>query len=110
MARVEIDATGLTAAREAIPYLHMKQAVAMGQEYRFNVTLRPEPEGGFTVRVPALPEIVTYGENEDEALANAKEAIELSLEYRLARSEPVPESESPLVKHVIVDVPDPLPV
>lgn len=82
----------------------------MGQEYQFNITLRPEPEGGFTVRVPALPEIVTYGENEDEALANAKEAIELSLEYRLARSEPVPESEPALVKHVIVDVSTPSPV
>ena len=27
----------------------------------FDVLLRPEPEGGFTVRVPAFPEIVTYG-------------------------------------------------
>lgn len=85
----------------------MKQAVAMGQEYRFNITLRPEPEGGFTVRVPALPEIVTYGETEQDAITNAKEAIELSLEHRLAEREPLPESEPALVKHVIVDIPHP---
>jgi hypothetical protein len=29
--------------------------------YHFNVVLRPEPEGGFTALVPALPSCVTYG-------------------------------------------------
>jgi len=57
----------------------------------FSITLRPEPEGGFTVRVPALPEIVTYGESEDEALAMAKDAIELVLQSRQERGEPIPQ-------------------
>lgn len=48
----------------------------------FDVLLRPEPEGGFTVRVPAFPEIVTCGEDETEALAMAQEAIELVIEDR----------------------------
>jgi antitoxin HicB len=65
----------------------------MGEEYRYSVTLRPEPEGGFTVRVPALPEIVTYGESEDEAIANAREAIELVLESRAERGEMIPASD-----------------
>jgi antitoxin HicB len=43
------------------------------------VVLEPELEGGFTVRVPALPEIVTYGKNEEEALAMAEDAIRLVL-------------------------------
>ncbi len=51
----------------------------MDQTRTYAVVLQPEPEGGFTVRVPALPEIVTYGENEVEALAMAKEAIELAM-------------------------------
>ena len=47
------------------------------------VHLRPEPEGGFTVLVPALPPVVSYGETYEEAMANAREAIELILEvYR----------------------------
>ena len=41
----------------------------------YAVVLRPEPEGGFTVRVPALPEIVTYGENESEALAIDRKSV-----------------------------------
>ena len=60
----------------------MKRHVAVDSKRTFAVVLRPEPEGGFTVRVPALPEIVTYGANEAEALAMAKEAIELSLEHK----------------------------
>ena len=49
--------------------------------------LEPEDGGGFTVRVPAFPEIVTYGKDEREALAMAEDAIRLVIEdadsYRL---------------------------
>jgi antitoxin HicB len=71
-----------------------KRNVAMGEDYRYSVVLRPEPEGGFTVRVPAIPEIVTYGESEDEAMANAREAIELVLESRAERGERIPRSDA----------------
>jgi predicted RNase H-like HicB family nuclease len=43
----------------------------------FAVVLEPEDEGGFTVRVPAFPEIVTYGKDEREALAMAEDAVRL---------------------------------
>jgi len=46
--------------------------------YRILLTL--EPEGGFTVNVPALPGCVTYGESIEHAMAMAKEAIELYVE------------------------------
>jgi predicted RNase H-like HicB family nuclease len=36
-----------------------------------------------------LPEIVTYGASEDEAIAMAKDAIELVLEGRRERGEPI---------------------
>lgn len=42
----------------------------------YRVLLNKEPEGGFTVTVPALPGCITYGDNLDHALAMAKEAIE----------------------------------
>jgi antitoxin HicB len=46
-------------------------------------TFRPEPEGGYTVRCPAFPEIVSFGASLEEARRNAREAIELCLEvYR----------------------------
>ena len=77
----------------------------MNQTRTYTVVLHPEPEGGFTVRVPALPEIVTYGEDEEEALAMAKEAIELAIEHRTSLGEEIPDSQSTPVREVSVLVP-----
>jgi antitoxin HicB len=56
----------------------------------YTIILEPMDEGGFLVRVPALPEVVTGGDTEDEALAMAKEAIELVLASRRERGEVIP--------------------
>ena len=74
----------------------------MQQTRKFTVVLEPEEEGGFTVRVPALPEIITYGKDEAEALAMAEDAIRLVLEDSLARGEPLPNGEPARVREVIV--------
>ena len=68
----------------------------------FAIVLEPEEEGGFTVRVPSLPEIVTYGKDEGEALALAKDAIRLVLEDRAARGEDSPGGEPPRIREVTV--------
>ena len=61
----------------------------MERSRTFAVVLEPEDEGGFTVRVPAFPEIVTYGKDEREALAMAEDAIQLVLADCKARGEPI---------------------
>ncbi len=63
----------------------------MPQQHGFTVNLHPQPEGGFTVLVPALPEVVTEGDTREEALANAREAIELVLEMYRADGTEIPE-------------------
>jgi antitoxin HicB len=68
----------------------------------YTVILEPAEEGGFVVHVPALPEVVTEGENEVEALAMAKEAIELALEERLAEGETIPVERAPQMRQVTV--------
>jgi len=40
--------------------------------YHYNIMLRPEPEGGFTAIVPALPGCVTYGRTLPETLPMTK--------------------------------------
>jgi antitoxin HicB len=74
------------------------------QTRTYTVVLQPEPEGGYTVRVPALPEIVTYGKDELEALAMAKEAIELAIEHRISLGEEIPVSGAAPVREVTVAV------
>jgi len=68
----------------------------------YTIILEPAEEGGFVVTVPALPEVGTQGETRDEALANAREAIELVIEDRLSRGEPLPADIKPEVEHVTV--------
>jgi antitoxin HicB len=76
--------------------------MAMTTTHTYAVVLEPETDGGFTVRVPALPEIVTYGDDEREALAMAEDAIRLVIEDRLARGETIPENAEPQVHELTV--------
>ena len=73
----------------------------------YTVILEPDAEGGFVVHVPALPEVCTQGDNEQEALDNAREAIELAVEYRLAEGEAVPSEHKPLVREITVNIATP---
>lgn len=57
------------------------------------ILLRREPEGGYTVTVPTLPGCVTFGETVDEAIAMAREAIEVYVEGMLARGEEISTEE-----------------
>jgi predicted RNase H-like HicB family nuclease len=51
---------------------------------------RGEDQGGFWVTVPALPGCVSQGETIEEAIAMAREAIELHIKGILEDGEPLP--------------------
>ena len=74
----------------------------MPANYRFSVILEPQDGGGFTVLVPALPEVVTEGDSEEEALANAEEAIRAILSYRQDHGIPIPADAHPEIRLVSV--------
>lgn len=58
--------------------------------YRCGVVLTPEPDGGYSVTVPALRGVASQGETVADALANVTEAMEGVLESYAARGVPVP--------------------
>lgn len=62
----------------------------------YKIHLHQAPEGGFTVSVPALHGCITEGDTLDEAIAMAKEAIELYIEELKDRGEPIPDDSSTL--------------
>jgi antitoxin HicB len=74
----------------------------MAASYSYSVILEPQEGGGFTVLVPALPEVVTEGETEQEALANVEEAIRAILEYRREQGMTPPSDAHPEIRHVTV--------
>lgn len=66
------------------------------KQLTYRVLLNREPKGGYTVTVPKLPGCITYGENIDEAIVMAKEAIELYIESLVAHNEPIPDESNML--------------
>lgn len=76
---------------------HIKAA-----SYSYSVILEPQKGGGSTVLVRALPEVVTVGDTEQEALANAEEAIGAILAYSQEREVAPPSDAHPEIRHVTV--------
>lgn len=62
----------------------------------YKILLKPEPEGGFTINVPALPGCVTYGIDLEDAKHNARKAIELYIESLKEHGEEIPSDEDVL--------------
>ena len=52
----------------------------MSVVYKLPLVLEPQPEGGFTVTCPFLPELITEGESIKDALSNAEDALQAVIE------------------------------
>ena len=57
---------------------------------RIPLILDPQPEGGYTVTSPLLPELITEGDTIAEALANAEDAFAAVVEIYEDRGRPLP--------------------
>jgi antitoxin HicB len=62
----------------------------------YKILMHKEPEGTYTVSVPALPGCMTFGDNVEHAIQMAKEAIELYIEELNARGEDIPDDSDTL--------------
>ncbi len=62
----------------------------------YKIQLVKEEDGGFTAFVPSLPGCITYGEDIDDAIMMAKEAIELYIEELTSRGEAIPDDSNKL--------------
>lgn len=60
--------------------------------YRIPLVFSPQPEGGYTVTSPVLPELITEGDTLEEANANVHDALEAVLELYAEEGRPVPAS------------------
>ena len=75
------------------------------------LVLEPQPEGGYTVTSPLLPELITEGDTVAEALANVEDAFGAVVEIYQDRGRPLPSSlyledaNGPLSVETIVSVP-----
>jgi len=61
---------------------------------RLPLIFTPQPEGGFTVTSPVLPELVTEGDSLEQAYANVQDALAAVLEIYAEEGRPLPEGIS----------------
>lgn len=58
--------------------------------FDYPVILEAQPEGGFVVTFADVPEAITQGEDEDEALLYAVDALETALSFYVEARRPLP--------------------
>lgn len=62
------------------------------RSYRYPANFAPAEEGGFVVTFPDIPEAITQGENVEDAIANASDALEEALIARMHLRQELPSS------------------
>jgi antitoxin HicB len=64
--------------------------------YTYKIHLHKEEQGGYMVTVPVLPGCITQGDTIDDAIAMAKDAIELYIEELKERGQDIPDDSNTL--------------
>ena len=65
--------------------------------HRLPLVFTPQPEGGFTVTSPVLPELITEGDTLAEAMANASDAAAAVVELYADEGRALPATLTPAV-------------
>ena len=77
--------------------------MADGLAHKLTLEFEPQPEGGYTVTCPVLPELITEGDTIAEALANVEDALIAILEAYEDLQHPLP----PVLERLAPELPFP---
>ena len=64
----------------------------MADVFKVPLVLTPQPEGGYTVTSPVLPELLTEGDTLDEAVNNVRDALAAVVELCADLNKPLPDN------------------
>ncbi len=67
--------------------------------YKLPLVLDPQPEGGYVVTCPLVPELLTEGDTLEEALHNANDALEAVIEGYEALGRALPPALQPALEN-----------
>ena len=73
--------------------------------FAYPVTLRRDKEGSFVATFKDIPEAITQGETREEALAEARDALETALDFYFEDKREVPLPSEPKRGQPVVDLP-----
>ena len=79
--------------------------------YKLPLVFESQPEGGFTVTSPLIPELITEGDTLDDAFENVRDALAAVLEVYRETGKALPpdlvilEAEDPVSAEMVISVP-----
>lgn len=73
----------------------------MHKTYNYTAFFQAEPEGGYTVTVPGLSGVVSFGKTIEEAEKNIREALILHIENLTAHGHLPGETEQPVYTRML---------
>jgi antitoxin HicB len=88
-----------------------RTAITQETLYKLPLVLEPQPEGGYTLTCPLLPELITEGDTAQEALSNVPDALAAILAAYQHLQRPIPAAlkqnspDSPLWLESLVALP-----
>jgi len=68
----------------------------MEQIYKLPLVLEPQPEGGYTITCPLLPELITEADTLADVASNVSDALAVVLEIYEDEGRPLPAFLGPL--------------
>ena len=72
---------------------------------RYPVHLKKAREGGYVVTFPDIPEAITQGENLEDSLQHAQDALESAMEFYFEDRRRVPAPSKPRPRQHVIELP-----
>jgi antitoxin HicB len=72
---------------------------------RYPVNLKKAREGGYVVTFPDIPEAITQGEDLEDSLQHAQDALESAMEFYFEERRRVPAPSKPKPRQHVVELP-----
>jgi antitoxin HicB len=67
--------------------------------YKLPIVLDPQPEGGYTITCPILPELITEADTLEEVAANVADALAAVIEIYEDSGRPLPDFLRPIAEN-----------
>ena len=74
----------------------------MNNTYKLPLILEPQPEGGYTITCPLLPNLITEADTLEEVVPNISDALAALIETHEDLHKPLPAVLQPLTSEVAV--------
>jgi antitoxin HicB len=70
--------------------------------YKLPLILEPQPEGGYTVTCPLLPNLITEADNLEEVTPNVADALSALIEAYEDLGQPLPSILQPIIEPTVL--------